>query len=100
MEKIKRELATLSAELEHSAQASAQPAELKPLLWRAKAASNDLMNRMLELDGVSVSAEQVGQHGGFRSHVMADLCMHGCDCHETAGMPLGGGASASAIPST
>ena len=42
------------------------------------------MNRMLELDGVSVSAEQVGQHGGFCSHVMADLCMHGYDCHETA----------------
>ena len=22
-------------------------------------------------------------HGGFRSHTMADLCMHSCDCHET-----------------
>ena len=52
VEKINCELVTLSSEQ------AGHPAAFKPLLWRARAASNDLMDCMLELDGISVSAEQ------------------------------------------
>ena len=73
VEKIERELATLSTELEHSVQASAQPAEFKPLLWRAKAVPNDLMNCLLELDGVSVSAQHQPKRKALVSQIHGPL---------------------------
>merc|ERR1712159_714836 len=51
----------------------AEAAAFKPLLWRAKAASNDLMNRMLELDGVSVSAEHRPKRKSLVSQIHALL---------------------------